>query len=101
LPTTYRVIFRPRAKKRFDRLDETIKRQIAKKLEERRHHPRVPGDALSHLRDCYKIKLRARGIRLVYKVQNTRLILLVLSVGSREREDAYVEAAAELARLDE
>jgi mRNA interferase RelE/StbE len=101
LPTIYKVIFRPRAKKRFDRLDPVIQRQIARKLEERRANPRVPGDALKKLRDCYKIKLRAKGVRLVYQVRDARLILLVLSIGSREREEAYVEAAAELARLDD
>jgi mRNA interferase RelE/StbE len=101
LTTTFKVIFRPRAKKRFDKLDPALRQQIAKKLEQRRHSPRVPGDALSQLPDCYKIKLRARGIRLVYQVRDTKLILLVLSIGSREREKAYVEAAAELARIDD
>jgi mRNA interferase RelE/StbE len=101
LPTTYKVVFRPRAKRRFDRLDSAIQRQIARKLAERCRTPRVPGDALARLRDCYKIKLRAKGIRLVYQVRDTQLILLVLSVGSREREEAYVEAAVELAQLDD
>ncbi len=101
LPTTYKVVFRPRAKKRFDRLDPAIQRQIARKLDERCRNPRVPGDALSKLRDCYKIKLRAKGIRLVYQVRDARLILLVLSVGSREREEAYVEAANELDKRDD
>ncbi|MEQ1640340.1 MAG: type II toxin-antitoxin system RelE/ParE family toxin [Novosphingobium sp.] len=99
--TTYSVEFRPRAKKRFDKLDSLSQRQIAKKLAERCLNPRVPGDALSRLPDCYKIKLRARGVRLVYQVQDQRLILLVLSIGAREREEAYDEAAAELRRLDE
>jgi mRNA interferase RelE/StbE len=101
LPTIYKVVFRPRAKKRFDRLDPVIQRQIARKLVERCRNPRVAGDALSKLRDCYKIKLRAKGIRLVYQVRDTRLILLVLAVGSREREEAYVEAASELGKLDD
>lgn len=101
LPITYKVIFRPKAKKRFDRLDSAVQRQIARKLEERRERPRVPGDALTKLRDCYKIKLRAKGIRLIYQVRDTQLILLILSVGSREREEAYVEAAAELGKLDD
>jgi mRNA interferase RelE/StbE len=101
LTPIYRVLFRPCAKKRFDRLDPAIQQQIAKKLEQRRRNPRVPGDALSHMRDCYRIKLRAKGIRLVYQVRDAKLILLVLAVGSREREEAYVEAAAELARIGE
>jgi mRNA interferase RelE/StbE len=59
LTTIYKVLFRPRAKKRFDRLDTASQRQIAKKLIERCQHPRVPGDALARMADCYKIKLRA------------------------------------------
>lgn len=101
MPTIYKVVFRPKAKKRFDRLDPIIQRQIAKKLDERCRNPRVPGDALARLPDCYKIKLRAKGIRLVYQVRDGKLMLLVLSVGSREREEAYVEAAAELDRIDD
>ncbi len=101
MTTTYKVIFRPRAKKRFDRLDATIQRQIANKLEERRGNPRVPGDALRKFPNCYKIKLRARGIRLVYQVRDNVLVLLVLSIGLRTGEEAYLEAAAELANLDD
>ena len=78
-----------------------IQRQIARKLDERRRNPRVAGEALSKLRDCYKIKLRAKGIRLVYQVRDERLILLVLSVGIRERQEAYLDAAAELGKLDD
>ncbi len=101
MTTIYSVVFRPRAKRRFERLDPVIQTQIARKLDERRRNPRAPGDALSGLRDCYKIKLRAKGIRLVYQVRDAQLILLVVSVGSRERDEAYVEAAAELSRRDD
>lgn len=98
---TYKVVFRPRAKKAFDRLDVAIQRQIARKLDERRRNPRVWGDALSGMPDCYKIKLRARGVRLVYQVRGETLVLLVLAVGSREHEEAYREAMQELARTDD
>lgn len=99
LATTYKVVFRASAKKRFDRLDTASQRQIAKKLAERCGNPRVQGDALSKMPDCYKIKLRAKGIRLIYQVQDARLVLLVLSVGARDGEEAYVSAAAELLKL--
>jgi len=101
LTTTYKVIFRPKAKKRFDKLDTAVQRQLARKLDERRRNPRVPGDALSHMPNCYKIKLRARGIRMIYQVQDEIVLLLVLAVGGRENEDAYIEAARELASLDD
>ena len=101
LTTIYKVVFRPRAKKRFDRLDSAIQRQIVKKLKERQITPRVPGDALRKLPNCYKVKVKSRGIRLVYQVHDHVLVLLVLSIGAREGEEAYHEAAAELAKLDD
>lgn len=101
MTTTYKVLFRPKAKKRFDNLDTASQRQIARKLLERCASPRVPGDALSGLPDCYKIKLRAKGVRLVYQVRDGALVLLVLAVGGREREEAYKDAAAELMKSDD
>ncbi len=101
LPTIYKVVFRPRAKKRFDKLATSVQRQIAKKLDERWRHPRVVGDALTKMPDCYKIKLRTQGVRLVYKIQDGQLILLVLTVAGRDKDEAYILAAQELAKLDD
>lgn len=101
LTITYRAVFLAKAKKRFDKLDRMIQRQIARKLAERCSNPRVPADALSGLPDCYKIKLRASGIRLVYQVRDEELVLLVITVGPRERDEVYVEAAAQLKKLND
>jgi mRNA interferase RelE/StbE len=101
LASTYRVVFRKKAKKRFDKLDFAIQRQVARKLSERCGNPRVQPDALSGMPGCYKVKLRARGIRLVYMVRDSQLILLLLAVGSREGEEVYSEAMAELAKIDD
>ncbi|TPV62313.1 type II toxin-antitoxin system RelE family toxin, partial [Serratia marcescens] len=46
--------------------------------------------------DCYKIKLRASGFRLVYRVMETEIVVLVLSVGKRERSAAYTAAKKRL-----
>lgn len=100
LPNIYKFIFLPKAKKRFDRLDASIRRQLARKLEERCRNPRVQPDAMRDMPDCYKIKLRSRGIRLVYQVRDNQLILLVVGIGGREKEDAYRLAASELAKLN-
>jgi len=99
LATIYKVVFRKRAKNAFDRLDPVLQRQLARKLLERSHNPRVPADALSGMRDCYKIKLRSSGLRLAYLVQDDRIVLLVLAVGKREREEVYREAHTELSRI--
>lgn len=34
--------------------------------------------------DCYKIKLRTIGYRLVYTIENNTLILLVLTINRRD-----------------
>jgi mRNA interferase RelE/StbE len=39
--------------------------------------------------DCYKIKLRAIGYRLVYQVMDAEVVVLVLAVGKREGGVAY------------
>lgn len=39
--------------------------------------------------ECYKIKLRTFGFRLVYKLENNTMFLLVISVGKRENDSVY------------
>ena len=84
--------FHPLALAEWRKLDGTVASQFKKKLAQRLVEPRVPSAAVSGAPDLYKIKLRTVGFRLVYKVQNQRLTVLVLSVGKRERNLAY-EAA--------
>jgi mRNA interferase RelE/StbE len=101
LTATYRVVFRPKAQKQFERLAAALRQQLARKLVERSANPRVPGDALHGMKDCYKIKLRSAGVRLIYKVEDQQIILLVLAVAGREGEEAYKLAARELRNLDD
>jgi len=59
-------------------------------------NPHVPANKLAGLPDCYKIKLRASGFRLVYRIMETEIVVLVLSVGKRERSAAYTAAKKRL-----
>ena len=43
--------------------------------------------------DCYKIKLRSAGYRLVYRVYDDRIVVQVIAVGKRERNEVYKAAA--------
>lgn len=76
------------ARKAWRKLDPQTRAQFEAKLKSRLSSPRVPGDKLSSLKDCYKIKLRSIGYRLVYQVIDGRLVVLVLSVGRRD-SDVY------------
>ena len=93
---SYKLRFHELALKEWQKLDSTIREQVKKKLSERLEHPHVPSAALSHMPDCYKIKLRQSGYRLVYRVEDNILYVSVISVGRRERLLAYKAAASRL-----
>ena len=46
--------------------------------------------------DCYKIKLRAAGYRLVYRVDDGRVTVIIVAVGRRDRNAVYKMAAGRL-----
>jgi mRNA interferase RelE/StbE len=94
--TIYRVELRPGAKRTWDKLNPAVRDQLKRKLDERRRNPHVASARLSHMPGCYKIKLRAEGLRAVYQVQEEALLLLVLAIGRRERNEAYDKARREL-----
>ena len=91
--TTYRLTFLRDAKKEWDKLDSSIRNQFGKKLTERLANPRVASAQLSGMADCYKIKLRSVGYRLVYQVADERVTVVVVAVGRRDRNAVYKAAA--------
>lgn len=86
---TYKLGFHLSAKKEWDALESQIKNQFKKKLLERIEQPRVEGSRLNGMADCYKIKLRSIGYRLVYQVNDEQILIPVVAVGKRERNKAY------------
>jgi mRNA interferase RelE/StbE len=90
---SYSLLFRTQAKKEWDRLDTGIKTQFKKKLADRLETPRVESSRLSGMQDCYKIKLRSAGYRLVYQVRDNELVVSVVAVGKRERNAVYKAAS--------
>ncbi len=85
---SYSLKFKEEALKEWDKLDRNLRDQFKKKLEERLLDPRVPASKLSGQKDRFKIKLRNAGFRLVYEVRDTELLVVVIAVGKRERNDA-------------
>lgn len=82
---SYDLEFEPRALKAWKKLDSVTRDQFKRKLDERLRMPRVPKDALRDFPDHYKIKLRDKGYRLIYRVVETRISVLVMEVGRRDR----------------
>jgi mRNA interferase RelE/StbE len=93
---TYELEFLPSALKEWKKLGGNVRDQFRKKLIDRLKSPHVASAKLSGLPDCYKIKLRAAGFRLVYRVDDDRVVVIVITVGRRDRNLVYKIAAGRL-----
>ncbi|WP_105605575.1 type II toxin-antitoxin system RelE family toxin [Cronobacter sakazakii] len=93
---SYKLVFDPRALKEWHKLGETVKAQFKKKLAYVLAAPRVKSARLSGLPDCYKIKLRTSGYRLVYQVRDDTVCVLVIAIGKRENLTVYQGAGHRL-----
>ncbi|MFB9887342.1 type II toxin-antitoxin system RelE family toxin [Balneatrix alpica] len=86
---TYSLAFKKSALKEWNKLGHTIRDQLKKKLEERLKNPHVPSSAISGASNLYKIKLRQLGYRLVYSVNDNVVVVTVIAVGKRNRNEVY------------
>jgi len=93
---SYSLEFKESALKEWQKLDGAIRERFKKKLAERLTRPRVESARLSAMVDCYKIKLKNAGYRLVYKVDDNRIVVVVVAVGKRENLAVYRSAEERL-----
>ncbi|WP_174287106.1 type II toxin-antitoxin system RelE/ParE family toxin [Sphingomonas bacterium] len=93
---TYNLEFLPSARKEWDKLAPSIREQFVKKLRERLSAPHISSAKLSDMPGCYKIKLRAAGYRLIYRVDDGRVTVIVVAVGRRDRNLVYKLAAGRI-----
>ena len=90
---SYRLEFLESAKKEWDKLGSTVRAHFRKKLAERLETPDIPADALHGMPGHYKIKLKQAGYRLVYRIDDGRLTVIVVAVGKRDKLSVYKRAA--------
>ncbi|SFW69489.1 MULTISPECIES: type II toxin-antitoxin system RelE family toxin [Pseudomonas] len=93
---TYSLEFDARALKEWHKLGDTVRQQLKKKPATILLNPRIEANRLHALPDCYKIKLRSSGYRLVYQVIDQEVMVFVVTVDKREREQVYRTAAERL-----
>ena len=81
------IEFEERAERELSRLDKSIQREIVRYLETRianSHDPRSFGHALSHnLSGLWRY--RVLDYRIVCKLEQDRLIVLVIAIGHRSQ----------------
>lgn len=90
---TYNLEFKEDALKEWKKLAQPIKDQFKKKLQKVLDNPHVPANRLSGYgaADCYKIKLKSVGYRLVYTVEDKTITVTVVAVGRRDKSAVYNE----------
>jgi mRNA interferase RelE/StbE len=91
------LAFETKALSEWQALDGSVKEPLRKLLKKRLMEPRTPGAELhGDLRDCYKSKLRKQGYRLIYRVIDYTLLVLVLAVDKRDGDSVYASALKRL-----
>jgi len=85
----YSLLFKEEALKEWGKLDAGIREPFKKKLQERIEKPHVESSRLRGMADCYKIKLRGIGYRLVYQVRDKELLVVVIAIGKRDKNSVY------------
>ena len=93
---TYNLEFDQRALKEWHKLGDTIRQQFKKKLSEILENPRIEANRLRELPDCYKVKLRSAGYRLIYQVIDQEVVVFVVAIDKRENEAVYRKASDRL-----
>ncbi len=94
----YELAFLDEALKEWRKLDSVTRAQFKARLVDRLENPKVPSARLHGAKERYKIKLRNAGYRLVYEVRDREVLVLVVAVGKRERNEVY--KAAERRKVD-
>lgn len=92
----YELRFKEDAKKEWDKLDRHVQDIFKKKLKERLLNPKITSAKLRGMSDCYKVKLRGSGHRLVYQVRDNELVVVVIAVGKRDKNLVYRLATSRL-----
>ncbi len=92
----YELAFKDEALKEWKKLDSHLQELFKNKLAERLKEPHIPGSLLRGMTDCYKMKLRGAGYRLVYQVRDTELVVVVIAVGKRDKDLVYKVAKKRL-----
>lgn len=81
---SYELEFKKKALKEWNKLNPTVQAEFLNILERRLVDPRVPKHQLKGSSDFYKIKLRSQGFRLVYHVDDGKVVVTVITVGRRD-----------------
>lgn len=95
----WQIKFIPEAKKDYDRLAGNQQLLVAKALEKVRQNPfsiyeggygkPLGNKGGTNLTGLFKVKLKAAGLRIVYKLIQTETEMLIIVIGARADDEVY------------
>ena len=98
----YRVLLTKESRKEWDKIDHSIQKLFRKKLSSIVLNPIVINNRLlGKLSNCYKIKFKRPGYRLVYEVRTQTIVLIVWAVDKRDDYKVYDIAISRLREISE
>lgn len=89
---SYLLNILPIARDEYKELERKEADQLRKKLNKILENPHIKANKLRGMPNCYKIKLRAAGMRGVYQVNDQTVTVLLVAVGKREDSEVYDKA---------
>ncbi|MCK7545455.1 type II toxin-antitoxin system RelE/ParE family toxin [Marinobacter bryozoorum] len=81
---SYELQFKKKALREWNKLNPAVQSEFLTILERRLENPRVPKHSLRGDPNLYKIKLRSQGFRLVYHVDDGKLVVTVITAAHRD-----------------
>jgi mRNA-degrading endonuclease RelE of RelBE toxin-antitoxin system len=102
MPSEYEVELIESAREGFAGLDKSDQILVTKQLEKLKRAPQlgVPlGNKMGYdLTGCYKLYAARKRIRIIYEIEDNRLIVTVIAIGAREAARVYAIADAEMGK---
>lgn len=98
----YKVLLTKESLKEWEKIDHSIQRIFRKKLSNLVINPIIVNNRLrGKLSNCYKIKLKRAGYRLVYEVRSQTIVLIVWAIDKRDDDKVYDSAVSRLREISE
>ena len=82
---TYEIRFENKASRIFDKLDNSIKKKIGKKIDELRFNPELGKRFSGNLHGLWKLKIEKW--RIFYSIKKDKIIIYILDI--KKRDKAY------------
>ena len=89
----FKIKFHPDAKKDYDNLDNSVKIKVVKLLKKLSTQPKLGkplgNTNLSDLTGLFKLYVENKKYRIVYKIVDKELLILIIGIGKRDNNDIY------------